>query len=302
MSAIGAIFSVHGVSAEELATMEQTLGQIPHDNAGSMRKGHMALAACVYHTTGPSAAQHQPIAGADGQLFAMFDGHLLNPKELQTDLEAKGVAVQSGSDVEIALKAYEAWGDDCANRMQGEFALIIADYRKGLIFAARDHLGFVPLYYRHEEGRLILASDFRTIAALSRQPMEPNRRFLAQIMSNKWYLRDETPWTDVERLIRAHTLSYSGKTLNTQRYWTPPTDVSIRYKRDEDYVEHYREVLTDSVRRSSRSDRPIGIAVSGGLDSSSIFSLAHALEKEGKFLAPGFAGCLLYTSPSPRDS
>lgn len=290
VSAISAIFSIDGVSEHQTAAMLGSLSQIPHDATGSWNSGPMAIAAATLHTTAESREQEQPCTSEDGKLALVFDGYLLNHTELHCDLTERGHQLRNMSDAEIALRAYEVWGEDCANRMQGEFALIIADLRQGRLFATRDHLGFVPLYYRLDGGRLIVASDFRTIAALSKAPMEPNLRYLAQIITNRWYLRDETPWKGVNRLKRAHTLVFAGHTVTESRYWVPPTDVTIRYSSDAEYVEQYRDVLFDCVRRSSRSDSTVGIAVSGGLDSSAIFSVADALERSGEFLAPGFQG------------
>lgn len=290
MSAIGAIFSVEGVREQQLGVIASELGRSPHDQAATWMSGPAGLAACVYHTNAESRDAGQPLASDDGKVAAVFDGYLLNHKEVAADLTAKGVRLRGRSDVEIALRAYETWGDACADRFQGEYALIIADLRIGRLFITRDHLGFVPLYYTEERGRLIVASDYRTIAALSESPLEPDLRYLAQAISNRWYLREATPWRGVKRVLRAHTLSYNGEGLKSRQYWEPPTDITIRYKRDEDYVEHYREMLFDCVRRVSRSDRPVGVAVSGGLDSSALFCVADMLEQRGELLAPSFAG------------
>lgn len=298
MSAIGAIFAREGVPSGQLEAMATSLGQIPHDQAGTWRSGPMALAAAVLHTTGESREQDQPATSADGQLAIALDGYLLNPDEVSEQLAAKGVVLRNRSDAEIALRAYEAWGEDCAARLEGEFSFIIADLRAGRLFVARDHLGFLPLYYREENGRLIVASDFRTIAALSETPLEPNHLYLAQAIANRWCLREDTPWLGVKRALRAHVTIYDGTRLEIRNYWEPPTDVTIRYAREEEYVEHYREVLLDCLARASRSDSPVGVAVSGGLDSSALFCLADRLDAEGRWRAPGFAGYSLAADES----
>ncbi len=290
MSAIGAIVCLDGVPKDDLATMLSTLGQVPHDEAASWSGGQIALAACTLHTTAESRDQSQPHVSEDGKRAIAFDGYLLNPEEITLDLASKGAAPLNRSDAEIALKAYETWGEDFAARLEGEFALIIADQARQSLIAARDHLGFVPLYYRLEGNRLIMASDLRTISALSRAALEPDTGFLAQIITNRWYLREETVWRGVKRVVRAHTLTFDGERIATRQYWRAPTDITIRYKRDEEYIEHYRDVLFDCVRRATRSYSPVGIAVSGGLDSSAIFAVADSLEKGGKLLAPGIAG------------
>jgi asparagine synthase (glutamine-hydrolysing) len=290
VSAIGAIFAAGGVCGDEVDAMASVLGQVPHDHCATWVSGRIGLAACTLHTNAESRECPQPDVSGDGRIAAIFDGHLLNPSEIAADLEARGVRLRSRSDVEIARRAYETWGEDCADRLHGEYSLIIADCRSGRLWATRDHMGFLPLYYKEEYGRLIIASDFRTISALSAAPLEPDHRYLAQVITKRWFLRDTTPWKGVKRLTRAHTLSYDGEKLSTRKYWVPPTDITIRYKTDAEYAEHYREMLFDCVRRSSRCDQPVGIAVSGGLDSSSLYCVADRLEKSGQLLAPGFKG------------
>lgn len=250
----------------------------------------MALAAAVLHTTAEAREQAQPHTSEDGKVAAVFDGYLLNPDEVAADLASRGAMLRNRSDVELALRAYETWGEHCAERLEGEFSIIVADGRARRLWIARDHLGFLPLYYTQEGDRFIVASDFRTIAALSERPLEPDRHYLAQTMANRWFLREATPWLGVKRVMRAHTLSFDGERISMRNYWEPPTDITIRYDRDEEYVEHYREVLTDCLRRASRSHLPVGVAVSGGLDSSSLFCLADRLEARGEWKAPGLQG------------
>ncbi|MEE4538010.1 MAG: asparagine synthase-related protein, partial [Erythrobacter sp.] len=182
------------------------------------------------------------------------------------------------------------WGTDCAARLEGEFALIIADRRRGRLFAVRDHMGLVPLYYRKTENRFVIASDLRTLAALSNAPLEPDPLYFAQVMANRWYLPGATPYRGITMAERASWLTYDGARLETGRYWEPPTEVTIRYRTDAEYAEHYREVLIECTRRACQSDRPLAIAVSGGLDSSALFAVANRLEERGALPAPGFTG------------
>lgn len=290
MSAIGAIFATGGVGAEEVGALLSSLGQLPHDDANSWISGPIAVAACTLHTNAESREASQPSVSDDKKIAAVFDGHLLNPTEIAADLEAKGVRLRTQADVEIVRCAYEVWGEAFAERLLGEYAIIIADRRKGRVIATRDHMGFLPLFYKEEPGRIVMASDLRTIAALSKSKLEPDHRYIAQVITKRWFLREATPWKGVKQLVRAHVLSFSGEHISTRKYWAPPTDVTIRYKSEEEYAEHYREVLFDCVRRSSRSDKPVGIAVSGGLDSSSLYCVADKLEQRGQLLAPGILG------------
>ena len=177
----------------QLAAMQAELARIPHDAVGSWRSGPLGLVAATLHTTAESREQAQPLASEDGQRAAVFDGYLLNPAELVRDLEAGGARLRTRSDIEIALRAYELWGQGCAERLRGEYSLIVADARAGRLFVTRDHLGFVPLYYLEQPGQLVLASDFRTIAALGQRALEPDPLYLAHVMANRWVTGERTP-------------------------------------------------------------------------------------------------------------
>lgn len=300
MSAIGAIVSPGGVPDEMLDALKGALGRFPHDELGAWRSDRFALGAAILHTTGESREARQPLASADGDWVAVFDGYLLFPDDLTQTLKTKGCEPRSASDAEIALAAYRVWGEDCARHLEGEFALIVADIAKGRLFAACDHMAMVPLYYRFDQGRLLLASDFRTLALISETPLEPEREYFAQLLANRWPLFTATPWRGVKRLVRAHTLVHEGgEDVRTRNYWLPPTDITIRYARDEEYDEHYRELLFDLVRRASRTDRPLAAAVSGGLDSTALFCIADRLAGEGQLLAPHLRG---YTFTASADS
>ncbi len=290
MSAIGAIFCERGVPEETLDTLKHSLAQFPHDEVDGWRAGPFALAAATLHTHAESRQTRQPATCADGRIAAVFDGYLLNADNLLQELEAKGLRPRDESDVAIVMGAYRAWGEACAPRLEGEFALIIADQVTGKLFAIRDHMGLVPLYYRKDGDRLLVASDFRTLSHVSRSTLKPDHDYLAQVLAKSFHLREATPWQGVKRIVRAHTLSFDAKRIRTDEYWSPPTDVTIRYQRDEDYAEHYRELLFDEVRRASRSDGPVAFAVSGGLDSTALFCVADRLKNNGELLAPGLRG------------
>jgi asparagine synthase (glutamine-hydrolysing) len=293
VTAIGAIFRAEGVQARQLDALLEGLSANPCDSGDTWSNGPVGLVSCVLHTTAESLTQSQPHSSEDGQRVVVFDGYFANHDDLARDLMSKGSVLRNRSEPELVLRAYEAWGDGFVERLDGEFAFIIADVGSGRIFAARDHLGLRPLFYRLDRGRLIMASDLGAIAALSEDGLEPNTEYLAQVMTNTWFMREATPWRGVKPLLRAHAMSFDGTALKMTQHWSPPTDITIRYKRDEEYVEHYRELLAECVRRASRTQHPLAMAVSGGLDSSSLYSVAHSLEERGDLLAPSIQGYAL---------
>lgn len=296
MSAIGAIFSACAPAPDSPQRLLEALRHTPFEQSGVWQEGVFALAASVFHSTPESCQTRQPIIGRDARYAAVFDGYLANREELISRLGAQNLSASAWSDAEIALRAYEVWQEGCALRLEGEFALIVADLPNRRLYACRDHIGLAPLFYREEQGSLVIASDLRTIIDLGNGTDRPDELFLAQAASNCWVLPEATAWKGVKRLPPAHFLTFDGTRVTTQEYWVPPTTISIRYKRDEEYVEHYRELLADCVRRAARSDAPLAVAVSGGLDSTAVFAFADALEKAGELKAPSLRGYCLAAS------
>lgn len=255
--------------------------------------GPFALGAAVLHTTAESLEVSQPHTNEDASLVLVIDGYLTNWEELRRDLTARGARLRNASDAELVLRAYEQWGEDCASRLEGEFAFVIADQRARRLYAARDHQGLRPLFWYQDRNALLIASDLAAIIKGAERPPEPNLEYCATIVSGEWHLRDATVWQGVERVPQAHWLTSDGVTVRRQQYYQLPVHRRLRYPREEDYVDHYREVLIDAVRRTARSHRTLGVAVSGGLDSSALYCIAHRLEQAGKLPAPGLLGVTL---------
>lgn len=267
------------------------------DGEGRWIKGRFALGAAVLHSTAESLEADQPHTNEDQSLAVVMDGHLTNWEELRSDLAARGAVLRNRSDAELVLRAYEQWGEDCAARIEGEYAFVIADTRTHRIFAARDHQGTKPLFYHAGRDSLVIASDIKAVLGGIDQPPEPNRDYLIGVAAIQFNLPEETVWRGVMRLLQSHCLIADAERHFTRRYYDLPLGERIRYASDGEYAEHYRAVLTDAVRRTSRSHRPLAIAVSGGLDSSAVFCLADRLEREGRLLAPGLQGYTLAAEP-----
>ena len=296
MSGIAAIIRFDGgsVAPGEIERMTSAMHYrgvdgIAHWPAGR-EAGPAALGHCMLRTTVESLEEVQPLANEDESLVLVMDGWLSNWEELRADLLARGARLRTRSDAELVLRAYEAWGDDCPKHIDGEFAFLIWDKRRQAAYCARDHAGLRPLHYHWDGRRLLVASD---LAAIVRHPgveQRLNRGMMAEFMAGEWFNRDETLWSGVMRPLPAHWMRFGKQGPTSARYWMPPMEVSLFYKRDEDYFDHYREVLFDSVRRASRTHLPLGCEVSGGLDSSAIFCVAHELARTGRLPAPDIKG------------
>ena len=292
MSGIAAIFRFDGAPADPTAVeaMTETLAYRGVDGIARWSGGGAAMAHLMLHTTAESLEETQPLANEDGSLVLAMDGWLANWEELRADLLARGARLRTRSDAELVLRAYEQWGDDCPRHIDGEFAFVVWDVRRQEAFCARDHVAMRPLHYHWDGRRLVVASDIAAVLAGPGVEARPNRGMIAEIMTNEWLVANETVWEEIHTVPHAHWMRFGKGGVRSGEYWSPPLEVTLTYPRDEDYFDHYRELLTDCVRRYSRSHLPVAIDVSGGLDSSAVFSVADRLLAAGRLPAPDIRG------------
>jgi asparagine synthase (glutamine-hydrolysing) len=219
-----------------------------------------------------SPAGHQPMPNEKGDLWIVFNGEIYNYKEIALELQAKGVQLRSTSDTEVLLYAYQLWGEDCLQKLNGMFAFAVYDLRKRKLFAARDRLGIKPLYYHFENGRLIFASEIKAI--LDSGLVEKRPDFNALHTPARFQV---SPWTGFENILKlppGHCLTLEAGKLSVRQYWSlRPTEQEA----DESaLIERLDSLLTDAVRLQMRADVPVGVFLSGGLDSSIVSALMRA--------------------------
>lgn len=288
MAGIAAIVRTDGgpVGTNLIEAMTAAMAHRGPDGIAHRVAGGVALGHCQFCTTREALEEDQPVTSADGQLLLVMDGYLANWEALRTDLLGRGAVLRDRSDPELVLHAYETWGPDFVRHLEGEFAFILWDGRTKELFAARDHQGLRPLVYAWDGTTLVAASDVAAVLAALPAGPEPDHEWLAEWATGELLSRVATPWRGVIRLLPASSLHLGNGGPHVASYWSVPLGVTIRYRREEDYVEHYRAVLADCVRAASRSHLPAAYAVSGGLDSSAVFAVALDLLRQGRLPAP----------------
>jgi asparagine synthase (glutamine-hydrolysing) len=221
-----------------------------------------------------SDAGLNPMSGADGQLWIVLNGEIYNYLELRRELA--GYPFRSETDTEVVLAAYERWGEDCLDRLIGMFAFAIWDRRHAKLFAARDRFGVKPLYrYATPEGGLLLASEIKALHAAG-APREPEERTWATFLANGLHEHEEaTFWRGIERVGAGCTLTWEGGQVRTRRWYdlAARSGPELDRRPDSQVFAEYRALLADSVRLRFRSDVPVGVNLSGGLDSSLLLGL-----------------------------
>jgi asparagine synthase (glutamine-hydrolysing) len=216
-----------------------------------------------------SPAGHQPMCNETGDFWIVFNGEIYNYKELGEEVLAKGVRLRSSSDTEILLYAYQIWGEACLEKLNGMFAFAIYDSRKRKLFVARDRLGIKPLYYHFQNGCLVFSSEIKAILSSTLVPKRPDLHALhtpARFQVSPW-----TGFQDILKLPPAHCLTLQDGKLSVRQYWSlHPSELPVR---EAGLIEQLGALLFDSVRLQMRADVPVGIFLSGGLDSSIVSAL-----------------------------
>ena len=221
----------------------------------------------------PSLAGHQPMRDPERGTTLVYNGMIYNFRELRARLEAEGERFSSACDTEVVLRAYGRYGADCVRHLRGMFAFAVWDEGERTLFLARDRLGIKPLYYALAEGRLLFASQ---VKALLRSGLVPPTLSVAGLCSYLAYGAVGEPLTAIEGVLAlpaAHRAVLRDGRLEVERYWQPPDEETSAAPRGE-ALEELQALLNDSVRRHLVSDAPLGVFLSGGLDSSLLAALA----------------------------
>jgi asparagine synthase (glutamine-hydrolysing) len=269
------------------------------DGIAHWRDGSVALGQCMLRTTPEAREETQPLTNEDASLVLVMDGRVDNPEELRSELLARGVKLRDRSDAELVLRAFECWGRDCLEHIDGDFALAVWNARERTLFCARDRIGNKPFHYHWNGNTFAFASDLHPILGLPWVEPQPNEGMLAEFLAARWYSRDETLWVGILRLVAAHRMSVSARGARPECWWRPDPWAPAPAADEAGCIEAYREMLTEQVRRATRSHRPVTTEVSGGLDSSALFCIAERLRREGRLSAPAIEA---YTIAFPDDA
>lgn len=284
---VGCISRVPVLPLAPFLEMRDTLAHRGPDDAGVWRSagGSVMLGSRRLAILDLSPDGHQPMLDENGNVAIIFNGEIYNYVELGDELKTKGYRFRSLSDTEVLLKAYEAWGSGCLERLNGMFAFAIWDERRQELFAARDRFGEKPFYYHHDSDRafLLFASEIKALLASGLVNSQPNGNAIFRYLAHHEIdAGADTLFQGIMALPPAHALLYfrPGETLRIWRYWDLDSEAEVRLSNDQAYAERLHDLLTDAVRIRLRSDVPVGSSLSGGLDSSSIVSLI-ARERAG---------------------
>jgi asparagine synthase (glutamine-hydrolysing) len=217
---------------------------------------------------------HQPLANENRDVWIIFNGEIYNHAELRENLEARGHQYRTRSDTETIVHLYEEYGSDCVTHLRGMFAFVIWDRRRRVLFAARDRLGIKPFYYRWDGKSFLFGSEIKTILTYPGVDAEFDRGRLAEYLTFGYITGPQTMYAGIRKLVPGHTLELSERgEPKISRYWDLVVPVDELPREHSYYVKNYREKLESAVGSHLMSDVPLGVFLSGGLDSSAVAAL-----------------------------
>lgn len=286
------IAGIHNLKLEPIPDLDRKLGMINHvlrhrgpdgEATWTHPRGAVGLAHRRLSIIDLSSAGDQPMTDRMGN-WIVLNGEIYNYIELREELGAGNFA--TASDTEVILFAYRKWGVDCVNHLRGMFSFALWDESSQTLFCARDRFGIKPFYYVIEKNTFYFASEAKALLPFL-DSIETDLDGFKDYLTFQFCLAGKTLFKGIRELLPAHHLIVRNGSMHIQRYW------EVFFQPDFNHTEKYfedelRALLIDSVQYHLRSDVPVGAYVSGGLDSSSVASIASDQQEAGAMM--GFTG------------
>ncbi|QTH63121.1 asparagine synthase (glutamine-hydrolyzing) [Psychrosphaera ytuae] len=278
---LGTINFNHAADANRITAMRDTMPYRGPDSNGLWisEDKYCGLAHLRLSILDPTPAGHQPRISDSNRYVISYNGEVYNYIEIRAELEQKGYQFETGTDTEVILQAYIEWGKDCLDRFNGMFAIAIYDTETKTLFLARDRLGIKPVYYYQDDNEFVFASETKAIlSGLDAKP-ELNIELIDDYMSFGYIPGENTLHKGIKRLMPGHyAILQEGKLVITQ-WW------DLKFNNTEDkgfdhYLTESKKLLESAIDLRLRSDVPLGIFLSGGIDSSAVVGLLADKVKE----------------------
>ncbi len=273
MCGICGAFSFSGAPVDRslIDKMTEVIQHRGPDGTGSFVSGRVGLGhrrLSIIDLSGGS----QPISNEDETLQVIFNGEIYNFIELREELIKKGHLFKTESDTEVIVHGYEEWGKDCVRHFNGIFAFALWDGSRRQLFLARDHLGVKPLYYIQLGDLLLFSSEIKALLSAPGCPREVDLKSLGKLFALRYVPSPDTLFRQIKKLIPGHHMVVDQHGLKIERFWNWKPHTPTKLNQDE-LVEAYRELLEDAVRLQMRSDVPVGLFLSAGIDSSALLAM-----------------------------
>jgi asparagine synthase (glutamine-hydrolysing) len=244
------------------------------------------------HVTGPVGLGHrrlsiidlntgsQPMCNEDGTVWIVYNGEVYNYLELRAELEVRGHTFKSATDTEVIIHLYEELGEESVSRLRGMFAFAIWDERRQTLLLARDRVGIKPLYYTNTGKSFLFGSEIKSLLEDPSVESRISARGIDRFLTYYYLPGNETIFEGIYKLDPGHYLTVRNGRITKRQYWDLRFEISMRWKRFDEAVEALRALLKRTVKDHMISDVPIGVLLSGGMDSTGV--LRYAVEQSDR--------------------
>jgi asparagine synthase (glutamine-hydrolysing) len=261
--------SSKAADASLLIPMMKAIKHRGPDDEGVFSEEKVALGFVRLSIIDLSAAGHQPKVSDDGNYVMVFNGEIYNYIELRDELISEGVVFSTKTDTEVLLKAYIKWGETCLNRFNGMWAFVIYNRKDKSIFASRDRYGVKPFYYYLDNDRFIFASEIAAILSVLKKKATPDYQTIFDyLIFNRTDQTEATFFNGIFKLQHGNQLVINNGKVVIKKWY----DLRSNLKQPFESAEEFRQLFSSAISLRLRSDVPVGVCLSGGLDSSSIVS------------------------------
>jgi asparagine synthase (glutamine-hydrolysing) len=223
---------------------------------------------------------HQPLSNEDGTVWIVFNGEIYNHAALREKLQTLGHQYRTHSDTETIVHLYEEYGTDCVEHLRGMFAFAIWDARRQRLFIARDRLGIKPLYYKLTSEQIAFGSEIKVVLASQGNGAQFDRTVLPEYLAFGYLSGEQTFYREIRKLMPGHWMEVdaSGQ-VRIERYWDLPVSRNEVSQPESYYIQTFREMLEQAVGSHLMSDVPLGVFLSGGVDSSAVAALMTKIRR-----------------------
>ena len=264
-------FSQEKVDQNQLLKMRDSLEHRGPDDAGFFVQDNVGLGHRRLSIIDTSASGHQPFISENKRYILVFNGEIYNYKSFYSEIKAKGVTIKTGSDTEVLMLLFELYGMKFLNRLHGMFAFAIWDTVDKNLILARDRMGVKPLYYAFYQNAIYFASEQKALFTAG-IPLEISENGLDEYFFNRFVAGENTLYNRVKKLLPGHYMVVENNGYTTfKKWWNLKSEIE-NYSLIKNPKEWFEEIFFDSVKLRMVSDVPVGVLLSGGLDSCSILS------------------------------